>query len=191
VASVDTNVCSHPADGGGNGWENRCVAGTAAYDPTRWSDLFVATAGASAALAGLVFVAVSINIEPILRGPGLAERALETVLLLLGVVVVSVLALVPEQGPTALGLEVLGAGLAWTAVLAALLRRSVPHYHGRRPWLVLRLVLTAAGVLPFVACGVSLLAGAGGGLFWALGGIVAALVGAVLNAWVLLVEIRR
>ncbi len=30
-----------------------------------------------------------------------------------------------------------------------------------------------------------------GGLYWALAGIVAAIVGAVLNAWVLLVEILR
>ena len=37
-----------------------------AYDPSEWTDLFVATAGASAALAGLVFVAVSINLERIL-----------------------------------------------------------------------------------------------------------------------------
>jgi hypothetical protein len=41
-----------------------------AYDPTEWSDLFVANAGASAALAGLVFVAVSINIERILKFDG-------------------------------------------------------------------------------------------------------------------------
>ena len=58
-------------------------AGLAAYDPEAWSDLFVAAAGASAALAGLVFVAVSINIERILQYEGLPERALQTVLLLL------------------------------------------------------------------------------------------------------------
>ena len=40
--------------------------GVTAYDPSEWSELFVATAGASAALAGLVFVAVSINIERII-----------------------------------------------------------------------------------------------------------------------------
>jgi hypothetical protein len=50
----------------------------------------VAGAGASAALTGLVFVAVSINVDRIMRLQGLPERALATVLpLLLSVVLVS------------------------------------------------------------------------------------------------------
>jgi hypothetical protein len=67
-----------------------------AYDPSEWSDLFVATAGASAALAGLVFVAVSINIQRILAFPGLPERSLETLLVLVSVLLISVVALLED-----------------------------------------------------------------------------------------------
>jgi len=38
-----------------------------AYAPEEWKDLFVAMAGASAALAGLLFVAVSINVDRIIH----------------------------------------------------------------------------------------------------------------------------
>jgi hypothetical protein len=82
-----------------------------AYEAAEWSDLFVASAGASAALTGLLFVAVSINIERILGFDGLPERALETLTLLLGVVVVSVVGLIPGQTRTASGVELLAS--AW------------------------------------------------------------------------------
>jgi ribonuclease VapC len=62
-----------------------------AYSSQGWSDLFVASAGASAALTGLLFVAVSVNIEQILGFSGLPERALQTLLLLLSVEVGAVI----------------------------------------------------------------------------------------------------
>ena len=36
------------------------------YETQEWGDLFVAAAGAGAVLTGLIFVAVSVNIRPIL-----------------------------------------------------------------------------------------------------------------------------
>jgi len=74
-----------------------------AFDASAWKDLFVASAGAAAALAGLVFVAVSINIDRILKFEGLPERALQTVLLLLSVVLVSIIGLIPGQSRIARG----------------------------------------------------------------------------------------
>ena len=109
----------------------------AAYDSAQWHDLFVACAGAEAALAGL---AVSINLQSVLAYPGLPARALETLALLIGV--------------------------------------GAP-----RAWLVTRLTLVAAGTVPFLVAGPSLIAGARGGLYWTLAGIVGAFVGAVSNAW--------
>lgn len=162
---------------------------SAAYDAAEWSDLFVAVAGASAALAGLVFVAVSINIEQILEGEGLPSRALLTVVLLLGAVIVSVLGLIP-QGSTALGIElvVVGGGtLVWSLLLV---RRSLPE-DGRRSWVIGRVSLPLLGTLPIVAGALSLLAELGGGLYWIAGGLVGAIFGGVATAWVLLVEIRR
>jgi hypothetical protein len=44
-----------------------------AYDPETWHDLFLGAAGAAAALSGLIFVAVSIN----LRGIFAEEKAEE------------------------------------------------------------------------------------------------------------------
>jgi hypothetical protein len=163
----------------------------AAYDPTEWTDLFVASAGASAALTGLVFVAISINIERILQLEGLPDRALETVLLLLSVVLVSLIGLIPGQGTTALGTELLGEGLVFGATITVLTLRSLPHHSGSRSWLFGRLVVTATATLPFIVGGASLLAEAGGGLYWIVGGIVFSIAGAVANAWVLLVEILR
>ena len=46
-----------------------------AYSAAEWESLFVAEAGASAALAGLLVVALSINLERILKGSGLPGRA--------------------------------------------------------------------------------------------------------------------
>jgi hypothetical protein len=162
-----------------------------AYDPGQWSDLFVATAGASAALAGLVFVAVSINIERILKYKGLPERALETVLLLLGVLLVSVVGLIPGQGESALGAELLGVSLILGAVIARLPTSYSADREEPRGWLWGRWSVRAAGTLPFVVGGASVLAGSGGGLYWVVAGIVFAISGAVINAWVLLVEILR
>jgi hypothetical protein len=162
-----------------------------AYDAAEWSDLFVATTGASAALAGLVFVAVSINIERILKFEGLPERALETVLLLLGVLLASVIGLIPGQGHVALGAELLAASLA---VGIAIARLPTTHDAGAdepRAWLWSRWGVRIAGTVPLIVGGASVLAGSGGGLYWVVAGIVFALVGAIANAWVLLVEILR
>jgi hypothetical protein len=162
-----------------------------AYDASEWSDLFLASAGASAALAGLVFVAVSINVERIVRFPGLPERALETVLLLLAVVLVSLIGLIPGQSSVALGIELLVVSLVFAGVIGALSTKSLPEGSEPATWLLGRLILRAAGTVPFVVGGASLIVEAGGGLYWTVAGILFATAGAVANAWVLLIEILR
>lgn len=158
-------------------------------DVAAWASVFIATAGAAAALAGLVFVAVSINITRILALAGVPERGLQTVLVLLGAVVVSVFALVP-QTVGALGIEIVVTGSALTLWIAGSMRTTLVGTRGHPRWVLSRTIATVPSGLAYVVGGIALIAGADG-LAWLLAGIIAALVGAVINAWVLLVEILR
>src|SRR5277367_4997730 len=76
-------------------------------DFKEWHDFFVATAGAAAALTGLIFVGVSINITKILSFAKLPDRALLSLILLLNIMVVSFLMLIPAQSYIAIGIETL------------------------------------------------------------------------------------
>ncbi|HEY6812159.1 MAG TPA: hypothetical protein VI074_05655 [Propionibacteriaceae bacterium] len=163
-----------------------------AYSAAEWESLFVAEAGASAALAGLLFVALSINLERILKGTGLPGRAGEAIVLLLTVLVVSTFGLVPGQSPRVLGAEILGFGLLpWLILIGIHVAGVRGHIGPSRGLLVGRIVLAQGAVLPLLIAGVSLLLLAGGGLYWLIPGIVLCLLMAVLDAWVLLVEILR
>jgi hypothetical protein len=150
----------------------------------------VAGASASAALAGLVFVAVSINIDRILRIQGLPSRALATVLLL-SVVLVSLIGLIPGQSRAALAGELLGVGLVFAVAILVLTGRSMASRDRQRLHAFSHWLLVGFGTVPVVLGAVSLFAEAGGGLYWVAAGIVLATTGAVANAWVLLVEILR
>ena len=162
------------------------------YLATSWSDFSVAVVGASAALTGLLFVAVSINIEEILASRALAGRALSTMILFVVPLVIGVLALVPDQVPTALGLELIVTGVITGG---GLLRINRPANRGalepRSSWLAVRLGPSVTVPVFLLVAGTSLIARVGGGLYWIAPTIVESFVAGLATVWVLLVEIRR
>jgi len=160
-----------------------------AYEVSEWSDLFVATVGATAALSGLIFVAVSINIDRILRTRGVADFAMVALLMLVGVMMVSILGLIPGQSAAAFGWELLGGGAIWAAITSLRMSRSVDWAGDRH--LASRIVTPVIATFPLVVGAISLIAGSGGGLYWIAAGIVASVFAAVINAWIVLVEILR
>ena len=163
-----------------------------AYDPEQWHDLFVAMAGASAALAGLLFVAVSINVDRIIKYKGLPERGLETLAMLLSALVVCVAGLMPGQSHAALGIELLAIAAVLLAIMAKLPIADLPDgIKVPSNYVLGRQVVRLGGAVVLAVGALAVLFAALGGLYWVTAAIVLLTLGAVGNAWVLLVEILR
>jgi hypothetical protein len=152
----------------------------------------IAAAGASGALAGLVFVALSINLKDILRLPDASGEAGETILLLAATLLGALLVLVPGGSFAWLSGVALAVWLTssilptWTQL--QLLRRG--NYH-RGSFLALRVALHQASTLPFLVAALVLHGHNPAGLGWFAAGLLISMAVALLNAWVLLVEIMR
>jgi len=162
----------------------------AAYSTEAWSDFLVAAAGASAALAGLVFVGISINLTRIIAIPGLPARAGQTIVVLANALAVSLVVLGPTDSRVGLGLVILVVALAgWLGIVLIQARTgedATVKAHRRNA-----ILLVQIATLPFIVCGVSVMAEAGGGLYWMQAGVILSLLVGLANGWVLLVEILR
>jgi len=157
-----------------------------------WTDFFVAEVGASAALAGLLFVGVSLNLNRILVLPGLPNRAFHGLSLLLAMLVVASLMLMPGQPDAARAIELLVVGLAMSV---GGLMIDLPGIGTAEPayrFLFLQnMTLSQCASLPYVVGGAVMLAGGSGGFYWVAAAMLLSVVKAVTDAWVLLVEINR
>jgi hypothetical protein len=162
-----------------------------AYSTVGWINFFVAEVGASAALVGLLFVAVSINLTKIIQHPSLPGRAFEALTVLVVVLLVATFALVPGQSTTALGIEVTGTAVVGWATTAFIQLASEEEPDAPRIWMLSRVVTTQLAIVPMIASGVSLLFERGGGLYWIVAATVGSFLAALIDAWVLLVEIHR
>lgn len=157
-----------------------------------WENFFVAEVGASAALAGLLFVAVSVNLTQILSIPGLPGRAGMTLIVLGQVLLIATCLLVPAQSLARAGVETLVIGaIAWVALVVIERQIPRPEYAGARRDVVMRQILGQLATLPFIVAGLLMPAANPDGLDWTVPGVVFSFVYVFVQAWVLLVEINR
>jgi hypothetical protein len=177
---------------GGNGKLAQIANMAPAYNPAVWSTFFSAETGASAALVGLLFVAVSINLTEIVKMRQLVARSAKALFALMGVLIASILCMVPGQPVRWLGCElaILGLTVWLTTTLSqnSALRENPYVKKWEKVWLV---ILTQLSAIPVVAAGVSLFLGFGGGLYWLVPATILSFIAALIDAWVLLIEIQR
>jgi hypothetical protein len=155
-----------------------------------WSNFLVAETGAAAALAGLIFVAVSLNLTKILEYRGVAGRAAEALSLLMGVLLAGTFGLAPNQPMKLLGIEFLAIGSSLWLMSVIL---HIGQFQRRHPWrwLIPRIILCQCATLSFCVAGLSLILGRYSGMYWLIPGCAFSFLASMSSAWVILIEIRR
>jgi modulator of FtsH protease len=162
-------------------------------DLAGWAIFFSTAAECSATLAGLVMVAVSVNVRQILAVKHLPARAAAAITVLCLILAVSLAALLP-QTPFAYALEVdLIALLSWFVHLRLAQRTVAGHRELGRPWrhTLILILMGQLQVWPVTIGAVLLTLGDARGLYGVAATVCAALLVSALNAWVLLVEVLR
>jgi len=159
--------------------------------PDDWTNFLTTEVGAAAALSGLVFVALSINLKSILAQSVLVGRAGEAIVLLLGPVVFGLVLLSP-YGHVPLGGIELALAAAFGVALNIIVVRAWPGSKDRpRAMYLGRMALVEVGVAAEIAGAAILLAAPSAGVGWIAFGGLFCIAGGIADAWVLLVEILR
>jgi hypothetical protein len=157
-----------------------------------WDSFFVAETAAAAALLGLLFVAISINLKQVLEAGGLTDRALAALLLLLAILILGLLLSMPGQPLWILGVETVAVciitGVIGTVLGLHGLRRADKQYWANFFWNVVSFLGVLAAI---VIGGVLMFAGGEAGFYWIAIGMCLALIKAVSEGWIFLVEINR
>jgi hypothetical protein len=157
------------------------------YQSAAWHDFGVTVGGLAGALTGLLFVALSIKSDAIAQSRSLSSRAAQTLLAFVTPALAAVTMVAPQPAG-ALGGELIALAAACGAAMYVLDRRAGHHAEIRAARYVERIAPNLITPVLFAVAGITLLADAGGGLYWLVPGVVASLLGGVIGAWLFLLQ---
>ena len=157
------------------------------YDPSIWRDYFVMVGGGAAALTGLVFVAMTLQLEDIVHHPVHRHRARTILTGLTAVFLRCGLVLMGAQTHQAVAIEL----IAVLLVVEVILYRSTRDAFQAADTRVLLRALGSFGCLVTEQAGAAILFfGAAWGLYVVGLGMMASFVFMVSGAWLLLVGVE-
>ena len=157
--------------------------------PEQWNNFFVMVGGGAAALAGLIFVAMSINHEIIIRNTTHKNRAINMLTGFTAIFMASSLALMGNQYLPALGLEWL---VLWLIATVIFIRGYVIAIRSRTSSIGLNVPRLAGGTLCYLAEVISaifLILGYRSGLYIAAVAIIVLFAFLISGAWLLMIGI--
>ncbi len=161
----------------------------------RWHEFYLLTGTAAVTLIGLLFVALSFNLEALLheRRVHLLDVARQTMFAYLAVLFVSLLFLIPDTSHRILGMAIAVVG----TMLALYTARLVLRLRGRGQGALGDRLLLRRSVMPLLAyaglaaCGVGVARGSTDAFVFLVSVVCAMLGGATGTAWDLLVSVAR
>lgn len=156
-----------------------------------WTDFHVAMVGATAALAGLVIVASSVNIAEIVKSTTITSRLGAAIASLVLAIVVGGLSLIPGITAAWFGFGVLfaTAGAGAFAIHAAVVVARDPDRRSRARFG--KAVLAFLPIAFYAAAGVTAFTDPGTAIVLSAVGCLVAIVAAIIVSWVALVEVLR
>jgi modulator of FtsH protease len=163
-----------------------------------WDNYFVAMAGAAVAFAGLVLVSVSINLERIIKQPGLVVRSAEPLIVLFALFVASSIVLIPDQRLRFYGYELVVLAIAFAIAIGGALQSQQRHARdleesGKAPGnsYLFRVTLCTVTAVCLLAAGIAITFEHEKGVYFLIPATIVGFLLSFVEAWVLLIEIDR
>lgn len=161
------------------------------YRPDQWHDFFVLVGGGAAALTGLVFVALSLNLAVVMSDATHRYRSIGTLTNFAGIFVICGLAVMGGQNHVAVGTEWLLVASAAGAVYVNGYLRARVEGGSQRTLSSIRTVSGTAFYVAEVIGSIVLALGATAGLYIAAIAMVLLAAYSVSGAWLLLVGVHQ